>query len=281
MEESDSDSDSDFDYNNKKNIKDNKQIKIIKSYKINHNNNDNYKNKYNISISGPKNHPIIHIRKKNIDNNENENTNLNNNNNKDDNKYNINTKYNINNKNNINNYINIDKNMYNNNFNNNRYKNNNINLFENNKINRVRGSQIIPEKKIIDIPDDLVLTKVEINTYSYNNKSNSNSSENMGSTVMPSKSCFFHFNKSRKLDNNHDLNSAKNIKIQILNLKNEVKINIFPINLIFFYENIVQENIDLFYRLRLETLGSFFGVQNINILMKIFNIIIRENEPSF
>ena len=41
--------------------------------------------------------------------------------------------------------------------------------------------------------------------------------------------------------------SAKNIKIQILNLKNEVKINIFNFNLIFFYEILDQENIDLFY----------------------------------
>ena len=101
----------------------------------------------------------------------------------------------------------------------------------------------------------------------------------MGSTVMPSKSCFFHFNKVKKLDNNHDLISAKNIKIQILNLKKEVKINIFWINLILFYETHEQENIDLYYRLRLEIMGNFFGVQDINILMKLFNEFEQENEP--
>ena len=50
---------------------------------------------------------------------------------------------------------------------------------------------------------------------------------------MPGKSSNLHFNKIRKIDNNYDLISAKNIKIQILNLKNEVKINIFNFNLIF------------------------------------------------
>jgi hypothetical protein len=60
----------------------------------------------------------------------------------------------------------------------------------------------------------------------------------MGSTVMPSKSCFFHFNKIRKLDNNRDLISAKNIKIQILNLQKEVKINIFGLILYFFMKNL-------------------------------------------
>ena len=73
--------------------------------------------------------------------------------------------------------------------------------------------------------------------------------------------------------------SAKNIKIQILNLKNEIKINIFNFNLIFFYELLEQENIDLFYRLRLEIIGNFFGVQDINILMKLFNKINETNEP--
>jgi hypothetical protein len=95
---------------------------------------------------------------------------------------------------------------------------------------------------------------------------------------MPEKTSNLHYNKIRKIDNNYDLISAKNIKTQILNLKNEVKINIFSFNLIFFYEKLEQENIDLFYRLRLEITGNFFGVQDINLLKKLFKKINKTNE---
>ena len=89
---------------------------------------------------------------------------------------------------------------------------------------------------------------------------------------------FFRFNRKIKL-NEGNLFSAKNIKIQILNLKNEVRINTFKITLIFFYEILSQENIDLYNRLKLEVLGSFFGVKDINILMKLFRKIKYTNTP--
>ena len=37
------------------------------------------------------------------------------------------------------------------------------------------------------------------------------------------------------------------------------------INLIFFYEKLTDENVDLYNRLKLGVLGGFFGVQNIDV----------------
>ncbi len=263
------------DSNNKKNIKDNKKSKIINSnIKKKNNNNNKYNNNYN-NINN-----IVHEISFLLNNHKYDNKYNNNNKNKNNNKY-------KNNNNNNDKYINKYSNKY-------EEINNNINLNENKKINRVRDNQIIPENEVIDL-NDLVLTGIEvIDSHSYNksynnsynssyNKSNNNNSSsnnnNSSETVMPCKSSNLHFNKLRKIDNNYDLISAKNIKIQILNLKNEIKINIFNFNLIFFYELLEQENIDLFYRLRLEIIGNFFGVQDINILMKLFNKINETNEP--
>ena len=41
------------------------------------------------------------------------------------------------------------------------------------------------------------------------------------------------------------------------------------INLIFFYEKLTDENVDLYNRLKLGVLGGFFGVQNVDVLKKL------------
>lgn len=75
----------------------------------------------------------------------------------------------------------------------------------------------------------------DFNNQISNNNSKSNNNSISAKTTMPEKTGnnFFRFNRKIKL-NEGNLFSAKNIKIQILNLKNEVRINTFKINLIFF-----------------------------------------------
>ena len=56
-----------------------------------------------------------------------------------------------------------------------------------------------------------------------------------------------------------------------ISLKNEVKIDKIKINLIFFYEGKSQENVNIYNKLKLEVLGGFFGVQKVDILIKLLS----------
>ena len=74
----------------------------------------------------------------------------------------------------------------------------------------------------------------------------------------------------------YDLNSydAETIKLKINLLKKEEakKDNDkFKINLIFFYEKLTDENVELYNRLKLSILGGFFDVQDADILKKLLS----------
>ena len=51
------------------------------------------------------------------------------------------------------------------------------------------------------------------------------------------------------------------------------------INLIFFYENITEENVFLYNRLKLEVQGGFFGVIDVDVLIKLLSKIEALNSP--
>ena len=70
---------------------------------------------------------------------------------------------------------------------------------------------------------------------------------------------------------------AKTIKAKIRLLTNEIKVKKYKINLIFFYEKMTNENINIYNRMKLEILGGFFGVQKLDILIKLFEKLKEEN----
>ena len=56
-------------------------------------------------------------------------------------------------------------------------------------------------------------------------------------------------------------------------------VNKLKINLIFFYENITEENVFLYNRLKLEVQGGFFGVIDVDVLIKLLSKIEALNSP--
>ena len=69
---------------------------------------------------------------------------------------------------------------------------------------------------------------------------------------------------------------AKILMDKIFSFKDEIKINMLKLNLIFFYENMTKENVDLYNRLKLRVLGGYFGCMD----EKIFKKLIREIEKT-
>ena len=82
-------------------------------------------------------------------------------------------------------------------------------------------------------------------------------------------------------DENTEINiesyDAESIKERISLLKDEITVTKFKINLIFFYEEMSNENKNIYNRLKLQVLGGFFGVKKIDILKKLFQKLEEEN----
>ena len=73
--------------------------------------------------------------------------------------------------------------------------------------------------------------------------------------------------------------SAEDIKNKIMALRPEIKITKLKINLIFFYEDdITKENVDKYNELKLQVSGDFYGVKDINLLIKL--LLKSESENS-
>ena len=77
--------------------------------------------------------------------------------------------------------------------------------------------------------------------------------------------------KKLSVNKNQNFYDSETIKKKIISLKNEVKIDKLKINLIFFYEGKSQENVNIYNKLKLEVLGGFFGVQKVDILIKLLS----------
>ena len=211
-------------------------------------------------------------------------------------KKNVNKNHNHNNNKNINNKFTktFSGNMYKNNNHNLNTNNNNIynynNNYQTNKSNKNLNKKKSYQKHSHNHGNfnDIISNNGKEKKSHFNNNINnlnintkeSIPGESAQTVVSPYKtsSSFFHFNKKSKL-NGLNLYSADNIKKRILSLQNEVQINKLKINLIFFYEVMSEENFNLYNLLKLEVIGGFYGVQDINILMNLFNKIYNINSP--
>jgi len=144
-----------------------------------------------------------------------------------------------------------------------------INNLSNNKkedisYNKNNLSSLIQEKNFILSPPKK----------DYINKNNMKNKNSFLSTVLD----FYNPNKTNlikleKLKSDYKENSyeAKDIKVDIASLVKEIKINKLKINLIFFYEEFSDENIDLYNKLKLNILGGYFGVRKVYIFEKLLN----------
>ena len=79
---------------------------------------------------------------------------------------------------------------------------------------------------------------------------------------------------------NKDPYGVDNIKLKIIQLQKEIQVHKLKLNLIFFYEERSKENVEIYNRLKLEVLGGFFGVQDVNILKKLL-LEIKNLNSSF
>ena len=161
--------------------------------------------------------------------------------------------------------INIKNKIYNTNIMNN--KNENITYKNNELINSIH------EKNSI-------LSSPKNNNTNKNNKAKKN---NFLSTKLdfnnPNKTNLI---KLEKLiaDYKEDSYEAKDIKVKIASLTTEIKINKLKINLIFFYEELSDENIALYNRLKLDILGGYFGVRKVDIFKKLLYEIKNDESGS-
>ena len=87
-------------------------------------------------------------------------------------------------------------------------------------------------------------------------------------------------NNSKKISKSKDPYEAEYIKYKMISSKKEAKIDKLKINLIFFYENMTEENRNLYNRLKLIVEGAFFGVQDKDILKDLLSKI-KKVDSSF
>ena len=83
----------------------------------------------------------------------------------------------------------------------------------------------------------------------------------------------------KKINFKENSYEAKDIKLKIASLYKETKINKLKINLIFFYENLSDEDVNFNNRLKLEVLGGYFGIRKVNIFKTLLNGIQNLNSP--
>lgn len=90
-------------------------------------------------------------------------------------------------------------------------------------------------------------------------------------------------NYDEKSDNSSDSYtdqySAKSIGYKINSLRENVKINMLKINLIFFYETRSEENVNLYNNLKLRVLGGYYGCTDVKIFKKLLKKIEQTNSP--
>ena len=90
-------------------------------------------------------------------------------------------------------------------------------------------------------------------------------------------------NYEEKSDNSSDSYidqySAKSIGYKINSLRENVKINMLKINLIFFYETRSEENVNLYNNLKLRVLGGYYGCTDVKIFKKLLKKIEQANSP--
>ena len=108
----------------------------------------------------------------------------------------------------------------------------------------------------------------------YINKNNEKNKISFLSTILdfcnPNKTNLINLEKL-KSDYKENSYEAKDIKVDIASLVKEIKINKLKINLIFFYEDFSDENVDLYNKLKLNILGGYFGVRKVDIFEKLLN----------
>ena len=85
------------------------------------------------------------------------------------------------------------------------------------------------------------------------------------------------FHKINFSNTNENMYDAESIKKKVISLKKEIKIHKLKINLIFLYEAMTIENVNLYNKLKLEVLGAFFGVKDIEICKKLLFKINKSN----
>lgn len=100
--------------------------------------------------------------------------------------------------------------------------------------------------------------------------------DTVNNSVSESKVNFY----KKRLNRSIDPYDAKYIKNKMILLKNEVKIEKLKINLIFFYENMTEENNNLYNKLKLIVEGAFFGIQNKDVLQELL-LKIQKVDSSF
>ena len=133
--------------------------------------------------------------------------------------------------------------------------------------NKNKLININPEKNMI------------LSSHKNNNKNKNNKKNSFLSTLLdfnnPNKTNLINL---EKITSDYKKNSyeAKHIKIKIASLTKEIQINKLKINLIFFYEDFSDENIDLYNRLKLDVLGGYFGIRRIDIFKKLLEEIKKD-----
>ena len=141
--------------------------------------------------------------------------------------------------------------------------------------NKKKLSSLIQEKN----------SKLSPHKIDYINKNKKTNKTNLLSTILD----FYNPNKTNlinleKFNSGYNKNSyeAKDIKIEIVSLSKEIKINKLKINLIFFFEDFSNENVDLYNKLKLDILGGFFGVRKVEIFKKLlYEIKMDKSDSSF
>ena len=137
---------------------------------------------------------------------------------------------------------------------------------------------------ILSIPSTIYLISLINENHKSNQKEESDTATN---DINIAKSKIHHEYLASEFDKfwgskiNGEKFDAETIKEKIRSLIKEIEVKKLKINLIFYYKNDSnnkesKENTDIYNRLKLEVLGGFFGVQNRDILEKLFQKLKKE-----
>ena len=142
-----------------------------------------------------------------------------------------------------------------------------INNNNNKMIKEINNNKLVEKKKFQDQLEDNFKVKIKEHKFSLPTTKNMQKSSSLAEL----------FQQNFKL--NEDPYDARKIMSQINKFKKEVKINNLKINLIYFYEDMSQENIHLYNQLKLEVLGGFYGCREGKIFKTLISEIENNNSP--